>query len=107
MSGGALFDYSYPNLEEAYGKWQDEEMNELYGDLFTGAEFSVRGYGGLAQSLDFYLSGDTSEEDYRDALSRFKRKWIDRSPEDRLKFYEDKLKEAYERYRKELDGEIG
>lgn len=102
MSGGELFDYTWPNLEEADGKWADEEMNELYHDLFVGGEFSVRGYGGLCQSLDFWLSSDTREEDYRDALSRFKAKWFHRLPKNRVEYYEGKLQQACDRYKMEL-----
>ena len=34
MSGGVLFDYTWPNLQEADGKWHDHELDELYHDLF-------------------------------------------------------------------------
>lgn len=102
MSGGVLFDYTWPNLEAADGKWQDEEMNELYHDLFVGGEFSVRGYGGLCQTLDFWISDDTGEEDYRDALSRFKSKWFRRTPKNRVEYYEGKLQETCDRYKQEL-----
>lgn len=102
MSGGRLFDYTWPNLEEADGKWQDEELNELYHDLFCGGDFAVRDYGGLCQSLDFYLSGDTDEESYREDLARFKAKWMHRTPKNRVEFYQGKLQEACERYKSEL-----
>lgn len=102
MSGGALFDYSYPNFEEARGKWQDEELDELYDDLFCNGRFAVRDYGGLAQSLDFYLSCDTSEEDYRDAVARFKQKWMHCTPRNRVEFYQRKLQEYADRYKSEL-----
>lgn len=97
MSGGALFDYTYPRFDEADGRWCDEEMNELYRDLFVGGEFAVRDYGGLAQSLDFWLSGDTGEEHYRDALARFKAKWMGRTPRDRVAFYQAKIRDYAER----------
>ena len=102
MSGGSLFDYTWPNLEEADGKWRDEEMNELYHDLFCGGDFAVRDYGGLSQSLDFYLSGDVSEECYRKHLAAFKAKWFGRTPESRVGFYQGKLQEACDRYKSEL-----
>ena len=105
MSGGSLFDYSYPNFECADGRWRDEELNELYHDLFCGGDFSVRGYGGLAQSLDFYLSGDTNEEDYRKAAALFKSKWMHRTPRNRVEFYQRKLQECAERLKREM-GEI-
>lgn len=102
MSGGALFDYRYPCFDDAVGKWGDAEVEELYRDLFVGGEFSVRGYGGLAQSLDFWLSGDTGEEDYRDALSRFKAKWFHRTPRNRVEFYRAKIREYADRCADEL-----
>ena len=102
MSGGELFGYTYPCLDNAEGKWSDAEMDELYRDLFTGGEFSVRGYGGLAQSLDFWLSGDTCEADYREALMRFKAKWFARTPDDRAAFYAARLQADCDRYKMEL-----
>lgn len=102
MSGGALFDYRYPNLEEADGKWQDEELNELYHDLFCGAEFSVRGYGGLCQSLDFYVSDDIGEESYLKAVSAFKSKWFHRTPSNRVEFYQRKLQDYADRLKREM-----
>ena len=97
MSGGALFDYTYPRFDEADGRWCDEEMDELYRDLFVGGDFSPRDCGGLARSLDFWLSGDTGEEDYRADLARFKAKWFRRTPRDRVAFYQAKIREYAER----------
>ena len=97
MSGGALFDYTYPRFDEADGRWCDEEMDELYRDLFVGGEFAVRGYGGLIQSLDFFVSGDIGEESYRDAVRRFKDKWFRRTPRDRVAFYQAKIRDYAER----------
>lgn len=102
MSGGSLFDYSYPNLECADGRWCDEELNELYRDLFIGGEFSVRGYGGLCQSLDFYLSSDIGEDSYREKLMRFKAKWFGRTPRNRVAYYERKIQECADRCKAEL-----
>ena len=102
MSGGVLFDFRWPNLGEADSKWHDEEMNELYHDLFVGGEFSVRGYDGLAQSLDFWLSDDTDEEHYRKQLARFKAKWFHRTPKNRIEYYEGKIQEYADRCKAEL-----
>ena len=76
MSGGELFDNTYPNFGLAGGKGEDDKLNELYYDLFIGGEFAVRKSGGLCQSLDFYLSGDICEEGYLRKLERFKVKWF-------------------------------
>lgn len=100
MSGGYFgWNHSWDDVE---GRWQDEELDELYRDLFCGEDFSVRGYGGLFQSLDFYLSGDTDESDYRDAVQRFKEKWFHRTPRNRVEFYENKLQATCDRYKREL-----
>ena len=100
MSGGH-FGYSY-SPQDLEGEWRDEEINELFNDLMCGGEFSVRGYGGLLQSLDFWLSADTEEESYRDAVSRFKAKWFRRTPKNRLEFYQNKLQECADRLKREM-----
>ena len=97
MSGGALFDYRYPDFSEASGKWADKELDELFDDLFVNGKFAVRGYGGLIQSLDFFVSGDIGEESYRDAVRRFKDKWFRRTPRDRVEFYQAKIRDYAER----------
>ena len=100
MSGGH-FGYAY-NLDELDGQWRDAELNELYEDLFCGSEFSVRGYGGLFQSLDFWLSGDTGERDYRDAVRRFKEKWFHRTPRNRVDYYTARIQDYADRCKREL-----
>ena len=102
MSGGALFDYSYPSFEELEGVWRDAELDALVSDLLFGGEFSVRGYGGLLQTLDFWASGDVCEERYRESVRAFKAKWFGRTPEERAQFYAGKLQEDCERYKLEL-----
>ena len=100
MSGGHFGWNHMP--DDLDGEWRDEEINELYRDLFCGGDFSVRGYGGLFQSLDFWLSGDIEESGYRDAVARFKAKWLGRTPKNRVAFYENRLQEACDRYKREL-----
>lgn len=102
MSGGVLFDYGMPQFDDPEGKWGDEEVEELYRDLCLGGEFSPRDYGGLMLSLDFWLSGDTSEEDYREALARFKAKWFHRTPRNRVEFYEGKIQAYADKCKVEL-----
>jgi hypothetical protein len=124
MSGGYFDTYrcSPASLaDELNGKWMDEELNALFFDLFGGGwdgyqtpythkerkcEFGPRG-GGLFESLDFWLSGDTSEEDYRDDIRRFKQKWLSkRTPKDRVEFYQGLLEEyardMVEKFKEEL-----
>ena len=100
MSGGHFnYGYSPYDLE---GQWRDAEINELYSDLFCSGEFAVRDYGGLYQSLDFYLCDDTDEEDYRDAVKRFKDKWFKKTPEERVEFYRARIQEYADRCKTEL-----
>lgn len=100
MSGGH---FNYASLPyELEGAWRDEEINELIEDLFFSGDFAARNYGGLLQSLDFWLSGDTSEEDYREEVARFKAKWMHRTPRNRVEFYQSKLQEYADRLKKEM-----
>lgn len=130
MSGGH-FDNVYGASigSELYGQWRDEELNELFFDLFGSGwsdysrpfgfhnydrpprecEFGPRG-GGLFESLDFWLAGDTSEEDYREDVRKFKLKWLARkTPKNRVEFYQDRFTdystEIMEKFREEL-GEV-
>ena len=100
MSGGH-FGYSY-SPQDLDGEWRDEEINELFNDLMCGGEFSVRGYGGLLQSLDFWLSADTDEERYREAVEGFKKKWMHRTPKNRVEFYQQKLQDYADKLKREM-----
>ena len=102
MSGGALFHYTYPDFADADGWWQDEEMNELYHDLFVGGEFSVCGYDGLMQSLDFAVSDDTGMDSYFEKLGKFKAKWFHRTPSNRVKYYQQKIQDYSDKCKAEL-----
>lgn len=84
------------------GQWRDMELDEMWRDLFMSGEFSVRGYGGLFQTLDFALSGYTDTKSYSDAVRRFKRKWMGRKDEDRAEFYRQRLQEECDRMKEEL-----
>lgn len=109
MSGGH-FDYREdPDEVRRGGGWRDREVEALVDDLFgpgysnhNGSEFGPRG-GGLLQSLDFWLSGDTSEEDYRDDLKRFKDKWFRRTPKNRVEFYKQELRDEADKILKEFE----
>lgn len=100
MSGGH---FDYQTVPDALlGAWRDEEVNAIVRDLFDGGEFSVRGYGGLLQTLDFWLSGDVGEEEYREAVARFKAKWMRRTPKTRAEFYTALLQERCDELKREL-----
>ena len=100
MSGGH-FGWNYMP-EDLDGVWRDEEINELFSDLMCGGEFSVRGYGGLFQSLDFWLSSDIGEERYREAVDAFKKKWMHRTPKNRIEFYQQKLQDYADKLKREM-----
>lgn len=128
MSGGHFDIYGTSVAEELYGQWRDEEINELFFDLFGSgwcaysrpfgtrldaapreSEFGPRG-GGLFESLDFWLSGDIGEEEYRKDVAAFKAKWLaKRTPKSRVAFYEGQFetyaREILERFKAEL-GEV-
>ena len=114
MSGGH---FDYVSEQVAYhmsGQWHDEELNELFHDLFgdgwdKDSDFGPRG-GGLAESLDFWLSGDTIEDEYREEVTRFKAKWLcKKTPRNRVEYYQRRFEqyaqETMERFKREL-GEV-
>ena len=78
MSGGS-HNYIYSRLStECAGEMKDAEMNDLIDDLCK-----------VLHDLEWWQSGDTSEEVYRETLSKFKAKWLGGNREERLKSYID------------------
>lgn len=78
MSGGS-YNYIYSRLsEECENRMYDAEMNDLIKDLCE-----------VLHDLEWWQSGDTSEEKYRKTLSAFKKKWFKGDRERRLKGYID------------------
>lgn len=78
MSGGAfeykdssLMDelypnsYNYKNSSDIENVFEDKEVSELMYDALS-----------LIHDLDYYLSGDTSKDDYNKKLNFFKDKWM-------------------------------
>lgn len=101
MSGG-YFEYENSHLAyEMEGRWQDEELNELFYDLFCADLWGNRS-GGVATALDFWLSGDITEEKYREHVKKFKDKWFGRTDEQRVAFYQDKMQEYCDKLKYEL-----
>ena len=101
MSGGH---FNYDNYNIGYtmdGQWQDEEINELFNDLFVGNLWGQRS-GGLAGALDYWLADDISEETYREYVDKFKKKWFHRTPSNRVEFYQNKLQDYCDKLKKEL-----
>ena len=78
MSGGS-YSYIYSRLsEECENRMYDAEMDDLIKDLCK-----------VLHDLEWWQSGDTSEEEYRKRLSAFKKKWFKGDREQRLKGYID------------------
>lgn len=79
MSGGS-YDYVYAKLlSECSGRMYDIEMNEFICD-----------FANVLKSLEWWQSGDSSEDSYREKLKDFKNKWFCDSRDKRLKDYIDK-----------------
>lgn len=79
MSGGS-YDYIYLKVSnECNGRMYDAEMNDLIVDLSD-----------LLHDLEWWQSGDYSEDAYRKSLMKFKTKWFKTSRSKRLKSYIDK-----------------
>lgn len=78
MSGGS-YNYIYYKLEEeCKGAMYDAEMNDLIKDLVE-----------VLHDLEWWQSDDTSEEQYRETLKKFKKKWFHGNRKERLKGYID------------------
>ena len=58
----------------------DRELSEMVFDMFC-----------VLHSLDWYLSGDTGEAQYKSDVRRFKDKWLKRTDEDRIEAYKGDL----------------
>ena len=82
MSGGAL-EYFFGHLEDHIGDFKDRELDDLVQDLAT-----------LFHDREWYLSGDTSEGNWRESRDAFKAKWFTKlGRQKRIEKYLDELKE--------------
>lgn len=91
MSGGS-FNYMYERiLDNYYNEMQDCEMNDLIMDLCA-----------VLHDLEWWQSGDYSEDEYRKSVEDFKKKWISGQGNDdaRIKRIKTHVLEAV---KKELD----
>lgn len=93
MSGGARNYICYQMESELDGRMYDPEINDLVHDIIK-----------LAHSVEWAESDDTSIEDYKKDVSKFKQKWFKESRNDRLKKYID---ESIEETRSNLYQMIG
>lgn len=65
MSGGALDYICFRMSDSLEGKMQDSTLNALIIDLIE-----------VIHDLEWWQSGDISEEDYREVAESFKEKWL-------------------------------
>lgn len=72
---------------------EDRQLSELCWDLLC-----------VIHSYDWYICGDTGEEDYREDVKRFKKKWLKPSPE---KLVKAEIEKAVEELRQELLTTLG
>lgn len=87
MSGGS-FNYMYTNIRYTYeGYMQDNELEELLQDFCD-----------LLHDLEWWKSGDYSEDGYRKSATEFKKKW--------LNGYDDNTNARVERLKKNLIEQI-
>ena len=83
MSGGS-FNYKYTDIRYTYeGRMRDEELEELLQDFCD-----------LLHDLEWWQSGDYSEDEYRKSVTEFKKKW--------LNGYDDNTTARVERLKKNL-----
>ena len=92
MSGGSM-DYVCYRVEDAASMTHDPEFAELLHDAAK-----------VLHDEEWWLSSDSTKEDYLEALAAFKRKWFGGDRADRLKGYIDK---DMEKLRDELYALIG
>lgn len=73
MSGGS-HDYLYSRMEELFvGDMHDGELDELMEDICE-----------LCHDLEWWQSGDYSEDAYRMTAQAFKKKWLYGDPSERI-----------------------
>lgn len=80
MSGGS-YGYRYFTVSDQYvGRMYDSELDEMMKDLVD-----------VLHDVEWWRSGDSSEEKYRETVKKFKKKWFKRSKIDVQKLIEDQF----------------
>ena len=65
MSGGS-YNYEYCRVDDEYvGRMYDAELDELIKDLVP-----------VLKAVEWWKSGDTCEQTYREDVLKFKKKWL-------------------------------
>ena len=93
-----LPDYGEDGFSQSTEAWErnpleDKLMSELVWDVFC-----------VLHSYDWYKSGDTGEDSYREDVERFKGKWLKGITEDRIK---EMISRELETARAELEKAFG
>lgn len=75
-----IFGWNITTTEQAMKQnpFKDKEISGILFDIFD-----------LMYSYDGYACGDTSEEDYREAVKVFKNKWLNSEASDRIRYVID------------------
>lgn len=82
MSGGS-YNYKYLDIQDTYvGEMYDNQLNEMINDLTD-----------VLHDLEWWRSCDIGEEDYRNTVTRFKRKWFKKDRLDIEKYINEQLEE--------------
>lgn len=96
MSGGSHDYICYKLSNECEGRMYDAEMNDLIKDLCE-----------VLHDLEWWQSGDYSEDQYRETLVKFKAKWLKGDRSNRLRGYIDDQIDAVRCQLYSLIGEEG
>lgn len=91
MSGGS-FNYGYIHLEEYFDKMEDSQLNGMLKDLQK-----------VLHDVEWYTSGDISEESYRETVTKFKKKWFAQSDVDVKTYIEAQFEQKKNELLKELE----
>lgn len=92
MSGGS-YNYIYSEVDMyCVGKMYDSQMNELIKDLVP-----------VLHALEWWRSSDIDEEDYREEVTKFKKKWFGMTDSDIQKYVSDQMEKKKNELLKELE----
>ena len=92
MSGGS-YNYTYQQVHDTYvDAMYDKQLNDMIKDLVE-----------VLHDLEWWQSADIGEEDYRQTVTRFKRKWFQRSKTDIQKLVEHEFEEKKNDLLKQLE----
>lgn len=106
MSGCWDIDSLRINAEQyLVGRMHDEELDAMMADLFAYGRDDTKDQAGPVIALSMWEASDWGEDEYREAVKRFKDKWFKRTPKNRVEFYQGKLQEYCDKLKAEMTGE--